>query len=916
LIKEIYLPLRTLLIFALVLIFGFAFIVSHKNFVPFLAEKYLKDFGVEYSSIEGTLLSGVVIYDFKYEDKISAKRVEVEYKILNLLRPMPKFSSFKSLSLHIESDKFTASDENGSDFFIPAFEVETLSAAKTKIMVQNEVIFLDAEVSELAFDESLNAQNVHLKLGSIYANATLKGSIDENKLSGDGIFELDTSISKKYLAFIKDVPKKQKLKLEATVEKLRIFTRFDTLQLSSEEDFTFKNAEVDFKYVLGANDFNIDVKHDFFYKEYAAQNRAKVWVNTDGKYTAELKVNNIKEPFGLGFNDVEAMVSGDAEGIEVKLKNTTIDALVKSSDYENYDVTGSAKDFKLSFLTNLPQELQNESITFRTNARVQTSPLHISGDVNANSVYGSFETAFMYEKNKVLYDVQIFPNAEHEIYRGYNLENFLPFKMTYKNGMKTHKIEINANTLQANFLKKDASIQGSGTLAGTKFHLIGNLDASEINIESKIPSLKKLIANIFKDSFDANDVYDAHVDLHANVKFDEKLRIKTELKIPLYVVEVDTQTSHIVENIALETSYEDEKLVIENYFFQYKKHDFYSKKASTINFDKDFNMMLEELWLYDTILIKGFVNKETLEGNVTLTSEKFEYIGADANVRAKIDLVATFSPKLQKVEGKIALLDGVISYKPVTDYAIEDSDIIIIQDIKQGKESHLLINIQVDSIKPIAYKIKDVNLMVTPDITLFQEAGSAFQVLGVLTINEGDATFSGKKFEFDKSEIYFNGHKPINPQLNLNIHHHTIDYIDIEIYVTNTLEDPVIIFSSKPALSQNDIMSYILFGESASSMFDPTSDASKSSLLLASGLKQLVNETSPIHVDTLNVLTNKEGTLGYEIGSRFNEKIRIVYKNDTASSIILQYSLSKSVRIEVDVRETGQGVSIIYVKDF
>jgi translocation and assembly module TamB len=134
--------------------------------------------------------------------------------------------------------------------------------------------------------------------------------------------------------------------------------------------------------------------------------------------------------------------------------------------------------------------------------------------------------------------------------------------------------------------------------------------------------------------------------------------------------------------------------------------------------------------------------------------------------------------------------------------------------------------------------------------------------------------------------------------------------------VTNTLEDPVIIFSSKPALSQNDIMSYILFGESASSLFDPSSDASKSSLLLASGLKQLVNETSPIQVDTLNVLTNKEGTLGYEIGSRFNEKIRIVYKNDTASSIILQYSLSKSVRIEVDIRETGQGVSIIYVKDF
>ena len=891
------------------------FLLAHKSVVPFVADKYLADFGVSYTKIEGTLLHGVVIYDAAYEDKISAKKLEIQYNILNLLRKTPKITQVRSEHLYINSDKFASSDANTSDFYLFAHHVENLSALHTEIVVENKTLFLDAEAKELFFDGHLEVQNIALKLKSVYANASMEGTIQADKLIAKGVFELEPSLSLKYLSFIKSVPKKQKFALEATLESIKLFTQFPKLQLSSEEDFTLTNAEVDLSYIWGKNDFDIEIKHDFLYKEYTAKNRAKVWVNTDGKYKAELKVTHIKEPFGLEIFQLNALVLGDAQNIEVKLKNANIDAIVKSTDYENYEVSGEVKDLKLSFASNLPQNLQEEVVSFRTQASVQISPLHVNANASISTLYGTLETAFIYEENSILCDIEAHPNAEHKIYKEYNLKNFLPFKLSYKNGKKTQKIEINANALEAKLLQNGANIQGDGALGGTKFHLVGDLQTSEIDIESKIPSLKKLLATVFKDSLAIHDVYDAHVELQTHINYADKFSIKTGVKIPLYVVEVDAKTSYVVENITLESSYEDGNLIIENYFLQSKQHDFYSKKPSIIRFDKDFNMQLEALWLYDTILIKGFVNKESLEGNITLESDKFSYKGEHADVNASIHLQAAFSPKMQKIEGKITLLEGEIRYKPLKDYAIEDSDIIVIQEIQESKSSRLFLSVQVDSAKPIAYKIKDVNLLVTPHIRLSQEADGVFKVSGMLTINEGNANLGGKKFEFDKSEIYFNGDKPSNPQLNLNIHHYTIDYIDIEIYVTNTLEEPVIIFSSKPAISQNDIMSYILFGESASSMFDPSSDASKSSLLLAGGLKQLVNETSPIKVDTLNVLTNKEGTLGYEIGSRFNEKIRIVYKNDTASSIILQYSLSKSLRIEVDIRETGQGVSIIYVKD-
>jgi len=195
---------------------------------------------------------------------------------------------------------------------------------------------------------------------------------------------------------------------------------------------------------------------------------------------------------------------------------------------------------------------------------------------------------------------------------------------------------------------------------------------------------------------------------------------------------------------------------------------------------------------------------------------------------------------------------------------------------------------------------------------------SFVEIFGVVNIKSGEVVLSDKVFELDESELYFYGGKEINPHLNLNLHYYTLDYIDIEIYITNKMSSPVILFASKPAMSQNDILSYILFGESASSVFtaEGTSKTSLNTLLLGTGLKKMLNESTSVKFDTINILTNKEGTLGYEIGARLNKRIRIIYKNDTISSLILQYSLSKSLRVDVDIKETGQGVNIIYAKDF
>jgi hypothetical protein len=77
----------------------------------------------------------------------------------------------------------------------------------------------------------------------------------------------------------------------------------------------------------------------------------------------------------------------------------------------------------------------------------------------------------------------------------------------------------------------------------------------------------------------------------------------------------------------------------------------------------------------------------------------------------------------------------------------------------------------------------------------------------------------------------------------------------------------------------------------------------------------MISDTTGIKVDTLNILNSQNGGLGFEVGTQVSDRLRILLKNDVEFSAILQYKLNRWLRLDVDVKETGQGVRVIYVKD-
>lgn len=917
-IVRTYLFSYYLTIFISLIVLAIATIAVHPDSIKYLANKFLKENGVMYSKVEGSLLTGATLYDVSYEEAFSAKRVEVSYNFIMLFNPTPVVRQIKIDGAMLNVDKLAKSKEDSNEFSIFAFSISKLQLTNTSIIFNNEKFIFNLNASKVNYDKSLNVKKLYAELFTPYADATIDARIDANRLYAKTLLTPEASLGKKYFDSIQGVPKTMAIDVDATLKKVEMRTHFNSLSLAQEQSVSLSNVDVNLTYFINENYFSFETSYLFSHEKLEAELKQKGIFNTLGAYSSELSAKLKKYPPELPFDKFSAELAGDAHSLIASIKTKQLKLDIKSKDYNEFLVHASSEALGLSSISELPKMLQKNTLSVKADAVVAISPFSLVGEFSSEGLYCSLDGSVELDKNRELVIANIHPKAESEIFKDYPINKFSPLKLIYHNEDENTLLNLDAKMFDVTLFKKGSVINGSGNFGSESFKVKGNIAEKNIKLSTNIDSLNASMLEFGLVKPDAEVFIDAKANIETSVNFSDKMQIKTRLNMPWLSAKVDTKTTYRVENFYLETSMIDKDITIDKYSFDFMNHTLYSKKKSKISFDENKTLKLKEFWIYDNLLLRGFFKPMEMKGNLRIKSDRFKYDSKEGNVTIKADLKASLDGNgTQKIEGSVTLLEGFITYEPPVDYTISD-DIIIIQDIKAQTKTKRFINIHVNSLKPIRYKTKSVDLLLVPDIVLWQEPPSPLGILGMITIEEGRVTSSDKLFTFDKSEVYFNGAKPINPYLNLNMHYQTLDYIDIEIFITNTLASPVVIFKSTPYLSQDDIMSYILFGEAASSAFDSSSGGktSVSTILLATGVKQIFNDTSGVNIDTLNVLTNEEGTLGYEIGARFSEKIRAIYKNDTISSIILQYSLSRSIRFDIDVNEAGQGVRILYIKDF
>jgi translocation and assembly module TamB len=88
------------------------------------------------------------------------------------------------------------------------------------------------------------------------------------------------------------------------------------------------------------------------------------------------------------------------------------------------------------------------------------------------------------------------------------------------------------------------------------------------------------------------------------------------------------------------------------------------------------------------------------------------------------------------------------------------------------------------------------------------------RIVGELDLIRGDLNLAGRRFEVRRGHVQFTGARPPNPQIELEAVS-DIEGVEVAIVVTGASNNPQIAFTSSPNLPQDEVVSRILFGSSA-----------------------------------------------------------------------------------------------------
>jgi len=91
---------------------------------------------------------------------------------------------------------------------------------------------------------------------------------------------------------------------------------------------------------------------------------------------------------------------------------------------------------------------------------------------------------------------------------------------------------------------------------------------------------------------------------------------------------------------------------------------------------------------------------------------------------------------------------------------------------------------------------------------------------GTATLIRGTYDFAGKRFDLDEGRLTFTGSSPVNPLLDIRASADVED-LSATITVTGSSLRPEVTFSSIPAMSQDELLSRLLFGTSIANLSAP-----------------------------------------------------------------------------------------------
>ena len=809
----------------------------------------------------------------------------------------------------------------------------------TVIIEQLEANILAREFEPLKFKQlTLNAKDTYVNLQTLVfekgfvdlntttnlANLSYKGKIKENQLLGEvNVIPQEELFTRYNIPIRRESVGELKIALDASQE--RVVAKIDTkmLQLLKVE----KDA------------FNLDInslKSTVTYLIKDTTLKAESAATLTAPYAKEISVTNVftlddnisyggdmnlvqvtglDAKFTKPLNNLNVHYSGDNTSVNAKILSSMLEGNFSSSDFKeaNFHLESKEALFLRDYVS-LPTELNatelnimiDAPIYFDTNtsymamAKLRSNVVNVDANISYDAML------------KVISEIEI---PKKSLLRPYSKalkwDNLSPLNADAVVGDKSIKFDIKSKSLKSkiHYDLNTTKVEGKIHLAGLDATVSGVVE-KEIKLKSNISSIPSFLKSV-EDIYTLEDL--PKVDGSANilVTVDALKTANIELKSPKIAYHVDHKTIQEIDDIDIVVKLEKDTVVLEHYKLTYDKEKIFSTKPSIVSLKDDFVSLLP-LWINNQLKAEGNYDLKTRKGKIEAKAEAMHIAHEIIDLDTNIDIQAELDGNKTAINGKVMILGGDIHYDMNQKTFASDSDIIIVQDMKEEKESpfmdNLSIDLQVKTKKPLVYNKDAVNIKANVDLSVHKVEHAELLVLGSVEILKGGTyIFQNKTFVLDKSFIHFTGN-PNKPLLEINVKYKALNH-KVTIKITGSAELPQIDFSSKPALNKEQILSLILFDTVEGAGTNNGDDMMK--MMGGAMAKSALNDLG-IKLDHLVL---GEGN-SVEVGKKLTNKITIIYVNDIVSKVKLKYEHSPRTESVIGVSEESQSYDIIYKRDF
>ncbi len=946
------------LVMTLLALFGIVLLALHHPRALPLASEYLKTrTPLKFDTLEGTLANGVIFNNISYENLFSARKITLRYSLIRLLQGHLQLNLLKIEDAAIDLRDLPSSESAKEETALPpmpsvlleklmlrnvqirsgvdlnlsldatalryagnVLHVNTLRNAALRVGTDPEMrLKLSAET--IRFDGTLDAKTVQAGIDYGNDHADLNGSISRNSLMGDALVTYDPKWAAALEPHVASLPSSLPLHItRADTEGIDLQTHLATLH-NRESNTTLRSVVLNLKWRYDEKYLSLQTGHLLEHPMLEARLEHDVRVGFDGAVHDAIGVRMLKSRQPLWFDVFSATLDANTSALTLALEAPNLKMRLESDDFSRFEVSALLFGLDPGFVPNLPPYLRRDPVSARVDATLDVPSQKLRGNFEASTVHTQLGGSIEASEGRLLSEGNITTDGASEFWKSLPLRKIDTLHWVASYATEQSMLYLTSELLHVTLFQKAEQIGGWGSVASANFDVNGTYDANAtlLQLHSHIPSLYTLADSIVPIAYPIDTFYDAGVDLNATLRLDQQLHISTDTAIEWYLVQRDRESIFYGTNAALAFDYEAQKLRLNSYRFNVDSHDVFATRPGMLRFDENGSVTVETLWVNDAIRVSGDYDMGEKALDLRIQSDDFHYNAEEGDLNAALDLTLHHENNATALEGEVHIKKAQIRYKPMGSHHVEDDDIIVIQEVKAPQSTPLSLNVRIVSDAPLQYKTSQADLFFITDVTLWKEPLGSLELLGWVQAQEGWVYASGSEFAIEPSDVYFAGGARINPYLNLHLFYE-VDAKEIDIYATHTLNAPVFLFTSNPSMSQTDIMSYILFGTAANESFESDESSSNrinaANMILGTGMKELIGDTTGLRIDTLNLLSKKDGGVGFEVGTRLSRDLRVVLKNDNIFSVVLQLSLSKTLRIDVDVEETGQGINLIYIKDY